>query len=32
MAKNGFNPLEKAALVLINPVWVLQRGFATKDR
>jgi hypothetical protein len=32
MAENGFNPLEKIALVLINPVWILQRGFATKDR
>jgi hypothetical protein len=32
MARNGFNPLEKVALVLINPVWILQRGFATHDR
>jgi hypothetical protein len=32
MARNGFNPLEKVALVVINPVWILQRGFRTRDR
>jgi len=27
MARNGFNPWEKAAVTVINPVWVLQRGY-----
>jgi hypothetical protein len=28
MERNGFHGWEKGALVLVNPVWVLQRGFS----
>ena len=27
MARNGFNPLEKVVVTIINPVWVAQRGY-----
>lgn len=28
MERNGFHGWEKAGLILVNPVWVLQRGFS----
>jgi len=30
MAHNGFNPLEKLAVIAINPLWPLQHGFRSR--